>query len=115
MNNFILMIKTPDSARTFMRMNTGQVRLAIADEPSSAMDPRGEYKLFKNLREARAGKTMIFITHRFGHLVKHADLILCMKAGELVEQGTHKELMELKGEYFHMYDLQAQAFATISE
>jgi ABC-type multidrug transport system fused ATPase/permease subunit len=40
------------------------------------MDPAGEYELFKNLREAREGKTMIFITHRFGHLTKHADLIL---------------------------------------
>lgn len=64
-----------------MRINTGAVRLAVVDEPSSTMDPAGEYQLFKHLREARQGKMMVFITHRFGHLTKHADLILCMKDG----------------------------------
>jgi ABC-type multidrug transport system fused ATPase/permease subunit len=64
------------AARTFMRIATGDVRLVVVDEPSAAMDPAGEFELFRNLREAREGKTMIFITHRFGHLVKHADLIL---------------------------------------
>jgi ABC-type multidrug transport system fused ATPase/permease subunit len=99
-------------ARTFMRMNTGTVRLVVVDEPSSAMDPAGEYELFKRLREARQGKTMIFITHRFGHLTKHADLILCMKEGKLVEQGTHAELIAMEGEYFDLYNIQAQAFTS---
>jgi hypothetical protein len=101
-----------NSARTFMRMNDGAIRLVVVDEPSAAMDPAGEYKLFKHLREARQGKTMIFITHRFGHLTKHADLILCMKEGKLVEQGTHAELVAQKGEYFELYNVQAQAFVT---
>jgi ABC-type multidrug transport system fused ATPase/permease subunit len=95
-----------------MRMNTGNVKLVVVDEPSAAMDPAGEYELFKNLREARAGKTMIFITHRFGHLTKHADLILCMKDGRLAEQGTHAELITRKGEYFNLYNVQAQAFTS---
>jgi ABC-type bacteriocin/lantibiotic exporter with double-glycine peptidase domain len=59
-----------------MRISAGDIRLVVADEPSAAMDPAGEYELFNQLRSTRAGKTMIFITHRFGHLVKHADLIL---------------------------------------
>jgi energy-coupling factor transporter ATP-binding protein EcfA2 len=59
-----------------MRMNNGEMKLVIVDEPSAAMDPMGEYELFRRLRGAREGKTMIFITHRFGHLTKHADLIL---------------------------------------
>jgi ABC-type protease/lipase transport system fused ATPase/permease subunit len=42
-----------------MRINTGDVRLVVVDEPSAAMDPAGEFALFKNLREARRGKTMI--------------------------------------------------------
>jgi ABC-type multidrug transport system fused ATPase/permease subunit len=99
-------------ARTFMRINTGSVRLVVVDEPSSAMDPAGEYELFKRLREARQGKTMIFITHRFGHLTKHADMILCMKDGRLVEQGTHAVLMTMKGEYYDLYNVQAQAFTS---
>jgi ABC-type multidrug transport system fused ATPase/permease subunit len=64
------------AARTFMRIADNDVRLVVVDEPSAAMDPSGEYELFKNLREAQRGRTMIFITHRFGHLVKHADMIL---------------------------------------
>jgi ABC-type multidrug transport system fused ATPase/permease subunit len=99
-------------ARTFMRINTGSVRLVVVDEPSSAMDPAGEYGLFKRLREARQGKTMIFITHRFGHLTKHADVILCMKDGRLVEKGTHAELVAKKGEYYDLYNVQAQAFTS---
>jgi ABC-type sugar transport system ATPase subunit len=59
-----------------MRMTDETVRLVIVDEPSAAMDPEGEFELFKHLREAREGRTMVFITHRFGHLTKHADLIL---------------------------------------
>jgi energy-coupling factor transporter ATP-binding protein EcfA2 len=79
-----------------MRFTSGTVKLVIADEGSSALDPEGEWELFKNLREAvrfpvclslplvsskilqRQGKTMVFVTHRFGHLTKYADLILCV-------------------------------------
>lgn len=59
-----------------MRMSTGSTPLVIVDEPSAAMDPAGEYHLFQQLLKERKGKTMIFITHRFGHLTKHADAIL---------------------------------------
>ncbi|KAJ7025386.1 P-loop containing nucleoside triphosphate hydrolase protein [Mycena alexandri] len=79
-------------------------KLTIADEGSSALDPEGEWELFKNLREEREGKTMIFVTHRFGHLTKYADVILCMKDGRLVEFRD--------GEYFKLYDVQAKAFDT---
>ncbi|KAG2062820.1 P-loop containing nucleoside triphosphate hydrolase protein [Suillus decipiens] len=66
------------ASRTFMRMLSEDIKLVIVDEPSSALDPGGEYELFKQLREAREGRTMIFVTHRFGHLTKFADLILCV-------------------------------------
>ena len=59
-----------------MRLMGGDVRLLVADEPSSALDPEGEFELFSRFREHRGNKTVIFITHRFGHLVRHADLIL---------------------------------------
>ena len=54
----------------------GGIRLLIADEPTSALDPEGEYETFTKLREHSGGKTVIFITHRFGHLTKYANLIL---------------------------------------
>jgi ABC-type multidrug transport system fused ATPase/permease subunit len=56
------------ASRTFMRMLSEDIKFVIVDEPSSALDPGGEYELFKQLREARKGRTMIFVTHRFGHL-----------------------------------------------
>ncbi|KAJ6508586.1 P-loop containing nucleoside triphosphate hydrolase protein [Mycena sanguinolenta] len=101
------------ASRTFMRFTSGTVKLVIADEGSSALDPQGEWELFKNLREERQGKTMVFVTHRFGHLTKYADLILCMKDGRLVETGSHEELMKNpEGEYSKLYDRQAKAFTT---
>jgi len=80
------------------------------DEPSSALDPEGELELFDNLRKTRDRKTMVFVTHRFGHLTKYADLIICMKDGRVVESGTHQELVELDGEYSNLYKIQAKAF-----
>ena len=59
-----------------MRLQSGKIRCVTVDEPSSALDPQGELDLFQRLRDARTGKTMIFVTHRFGHLTKHADLIM---------------------------------------
>ncbi|KAJ6556320.1 P-loop containing nucleoside triphosphate hydrolase protein [Mycena capillaripes] len=99
------------AARTFMRYLGGNIRFAVADEPSSAMDPKAEHRLFQRLRESGDSKTMIFVTHRFGHLTKHADLIICMKDGQAVETGTHKELLTRGGEYAELYNVQAQAFS----
>ncbi|KAJ3479970.1 hypothetical protein NLI96_g8689 [Meripilus lineatus] len=99
------------ASRTFMRISSGKVKLMVADEPTSAMDPEGELELFEALRKVQDGMTMIFITHRFGHLTKHADLILCLKDGELVEPRTHRELVARDGEYSRLYNIQASAFA----
>ncbi|KAJ7669611.1 P-loop containing nucleoside triphosphate hydrolase protein [Mycena rosella] len=98
------------AARTFMRFRTGKIKLLSVDEPSSALDPTGEFELFERLRQTGEGKTMIFVTHRFGHLTKHADIIICMKEGKVAESGTHKELMALDGEYASLYNVQALAF-----
>lgn len=59
-----------------MRILSGNIRLLVVDEPTSAMDPQGEFELFERLRTIREGMTTLFVTHRFGHLTKHADLIL---------------------------------------
>jgi len=110
-----------------MRMNSGQIRFVAVDEPTSAMDAEGEKALFTHMLEAREGKTMIFVTHRFGHLTRQADMIVyvtvlfpiitthvfdrCMKAGRVHEVGTHAELMQKEdGEYAKLYNIQASAF-----
>lgn len=59
-----------------MRFRMGKVKFVAVDEPSSALDPTGEFQLFERLRQAGAGKTMIFVTHRFGHLTKFANQIM---------------------------------------
>ncbi|KLO19102.1 P-loop containing nucleoside triphosphate hydrolase protein [Schizopora paradoxa] len=79
------------AARTFMRLGGGGIRFLAADEPTSALDPEGEYELFSRLKEQRGGKTVVFITHRFGHLTKYADTILVLKDGRLVESGNHSK------------------------
>jgi ABC-type bacteriocin/lantibiotic exporter with double-glycine peptidase domain len=57
-------------------MHSGNIKFVAVDEPTSALDSEGEYELFTRLLEARTGKTMIFVTHRFGYLTKHADMIV---------------------------------------
>ena len=59
-----------------MRMHSGNIKFVAVDEPTSALDSEGEQDLFARLIEARTGKTMIFVTHRFGYLTKHADMIV---------------------------------------
>jgi len=99
------------AARSFMRFKSGKVKFVVVDEPSSALDAEGELRLFERLIAAREGKTMVFVTHRFGHLTKHADQIICMKEGMVAETGTHEQLIELRGEYAKLYNIQANAFA----
>ncbi|CAA7271192.1 unnamed protein product [Cyclocybe aegerita] len=99
------------ASRSFMRFKSGKVKFVAVDEPSSALDANAELKLFEKLIAARAGKTVIFVTHRFGHLTKYADRIICMKEGSIVEMGTHEELIQKKGEYANLYDIQASAFS----
>lgn len=59
-----------------MRFKSGKVKFVIVDEPSSALDADGELELFQRLISARQGKTMVFVTHRFGHLTKFADQLM---------------------------------------
>ncbi|EKM79705.1 hypothetical protein AGABI1DRAFT_107098 [Agaricus bisporus var. burnettii JB137-S8] len=98
------------AARTFMKFNSGKIRFLAVDEPSSALDAEGEDFLLNSLLKEREGKTIVFVTHRFGKLTKQADLIICMKEGAIVESGMHVELMKNDGEYKKLYDIQASAF-----
>ncbi|KAJ7895773.1 hypothetical protein B0H13DRAFT_1624266, partial [Mycena leptocephala] len=86
---------------------SGNIRFAVAGEPSSALDPKAEHEQFQCLKESGYGQTMVFVTHRFGYLTKHADLIICMKDGQAVETGTHKEVMALGGKSAELYNVRA--------
>jgi len=96
-------------SRTFMRSRE-EITLCLYDEPSAALDPQAEYDLFQRLRVLKGEKTMVFSSHRFGHLTKHADVILYVKGGTVCEAGTHAELLAKGEHYAKLYNIQAQAF-----
>jgi len=91
-------------------ISESNVGLLLFDEPSASLDPTAEHDFFERLRKLRGNKTMIFSSHRFGNLTRHADLILYMDDSVIVEEGTHNELLESQGEYARIWNLQAQAF-----
>ncbi|KAJ7170787.1 P-loop containing nucleoside triphosphate hydrolase protein [Mycena crocata] len=101
------------ATRLFSRLLSlkDSARLIICDEITGAMDPRTESDILRRVKGMRVGKTVILVTHRFGELVKEADVILVMKEGRLVQHGTHEELMlDTSGEYAEMYSTQANGF-----
>lgn len=83
--------------------------LLILDEPTAALDPVAEARLFSSLRELMEGRTALFISHRFSS-VRLADRIYVLAAGRVVEAGTHDELIAHDGRYAHMFRLQAAAY-----
>ena len=80
-------------------------RLLILDEATSALDYESERQVCLNLAEAFKGRTVFFITHRLS-TIRNADIILMLDKGYVVEQGTHQELMSMKGRYYCLYQQQ---------
>jgi ATP-binding cassette, subfamily B, bacterial len=85
--------------------------LVLLDEPTAQLDVRGEMEIFERILAATRQCTTILISHRFS-TVRHADRIAVVEDGQVVELGSHDELMELRGRYRRMFSLQAQRFAT---
>ena len=77
----------------------------ILDEPSSALDPLSESRLYEEFEKLMKDKTTVFISHRLGS-TKLADEILVIDEGRIAERGTHNELMEVKGQYAEMFEAQ---------
>ncbi len=82
----------------------------ILDEPTAALDPEAELEVFQQFDSLTQGKTALYISHRMS-AARMADRIVVMKAGEVVEIGTHQELMGIGGEYARMYEAQAKWYA----
>jgi ATP-binding cassette subfamily B protein len=93
-------------ARAFYR----DAALIVLDEPTSALDPRAEHELFVSLRAVLAGRSALFISHRFS-TVRQADRIYVLEDGRVIEHGSHDELMALGGHYAELFRLQAEAYA----
>lgn len=81
--------------------------LMILDEPTSALDPRAEMEIIEDLFRENNQKAILFITHRLG-AASLADMILVMKEGQIVERGTHEELLLQNGIYKKMYRTQSK-------
>jgi ATP-binding cassette subfamily B protein len=88
-------------ARAFLRKS----QIILLDEPASSLDPRAEYEVFQRFKDLAAGATAIFISHRLS-TVKMADRIFVMEKGKIVESGSYDELMEKKGSFAYLFDMQ---------
>ena len=86
----------------------------VLDEPSSALDPIAEHTMFENMIRATEGRSVIFISHRLSSATL-ADRVYMMEDGEIIEEGTHSELMEKDGKYAEMFRLQAKNYTAGGE
>lgn len=90
-------------ARAYIR----NAPLLILDEPTASLDAKAEVEIYRQFEQVAKGKTVIFISHRLG-VARLADRIIVLKNGRVEEQGTHDELIQRKGQYAKMFQLQAQ-------
>lgn len=94
-------------ARAFLRDDAD---LLILDEPSSGLDAEAEHDIHQRLRRHRLGQTSVLISHRL-NAVRDADLIVVLADGEIVEQGSHADLLAAGGRYASLFRLQAQGYS----
>jgi len=93
---------------TIARAILADPRIMILDEATSSVDTRTEVRIQKGMDESMKGRTSFIIAHRLS-TIRNADLILVMRDGDIVEQGTHEELMEKGGFYREIYQAQFSA------
>lgn len=92
-------------SRAFFR----DAEIIILDEPTAALDPMTEAALFERFTQLAEGKTSIMISHRLASC-RHADRILVMKEGKLIECGSHEQLLSERGEYAKMFEVQSAGY-----
>ncbi|MFD3688242.1 ABC transporter ATP-binding protein [Nocardiopsis sp. NPDC058631] len=95
-------------ARVLYSVNRG-AGVVVLDEPTAQLDVRGEAEVFDRVLEATRGCTTVLISHRFS-TVRRADRICVVDRGQVVELGSHDELMALGGTYKRLFELQATRF-----
>ncbi|ERK29528.1 ABC transporter ATP-binding protein [Clostridium intestinale] len=88
--------------------------ILILDDATSALDMETEFQLLKNLNTLNNSATVFIIAHRIS-AVKNADIILFLDNGQVIEKGTHEELLKSKGKYYEVYKEQFKDFETITQ
>jgi ATP-binding cassette subfamily B protein len=96
-------------ARALFALESG-ASILVLDEPTAALDVRAEAAFFDKFLDVTRGATSILISHRFSS-VRHADNIVVLDGGRVIEQGSHEELLALDGRYAELFRLQAERFA----
>jgi ATP-binding cassette, subfamily B, bacterial len=92
-------------ARAYLR----DAQVLILDEPTASLDARSEYDVFQRFADLTAGKTALLISHRFS-TVRMADRIVVLENGRIAEEGSHNQLIALRGRYADMFELQASSY-----
>ena len=92
-------------ARIYMK----DAQVLILDEPTAALDARAEYEVFQRFAHMTEGKSAVLISHRFS-TARLADRILVLEKGQLLEIGTHEELLAMHGRYAELFNLQASGY-----
>lgn len=96
------------------RLFAKDFQFAVLDEPSSALDPIAEYKMYENLIQVTENKTVLYISHRLSSAVL-SDKIIVIGGGRVLEEGSHEELMAKGGKYNEMFTLQASSYSREEE
>jgi ATP-binding cassette, subfamily B, bacterial len=96
-------------ARALFALRHG-ASLVVLDEPTASLDVRAEASFFDEFAAITRDSTTLLISHRFS-TVRHADLIVVLDGGRVVEQGSHDELLAKRGRYAWLFELQADRFA----
>ena len=99
---------------TIARAILADSKMLILDEATSSVDTRTEILIQKAMDNLMHGRTSFIIAHRLS-TIRNADMILCMNHGDIVEQGTHNELMEKNGFYANLYNSQFESISEIEE
>jgi ATP-binding cassette subfamily B protein len=92
------------------RVYMKDAQIVILDEPTASLDANAEHEVFERFSELSKGKIAFIISHRFS-TVRMADRIAVIKNGEIIELGTHKQLIENQSLYYSLFTLQAKGYA----
>lgn len=92
-------------SRAYMK----DAQLVILDEPTSALDPKAEAEIYDHFASQYEGKTTIMISHRLSSC-RHADRIIVLKDGKIIEEGSHDDLLHKNGQYAEMFLTQAKRY-----
>jgi ATP-binding cassette subfamily B protein len=92
-------------ARAYMK----EAQVLILDEPTAALDARAEYEVFQRFSQLTEGKSAVLISHRFS-TARLADRIMVLEQGQMLEIGTHDDLLQKRGRYAELFELQAKGY-----